>query len=86
MAPFAQINTRIDAPTKKKAEAVLHKLGLSMTDGIKIFLRRVIMENGIPFEVKIPNDTTAQTLKKSRQGKGLHEVSNTKELMKALTS
>ena len=71
MAPFAQINARIDARTKQAAQAVFRRLGLSMTDGIKIFLRRVVMEKGIPFDVKIPNTTTAAAMKELEDGEGV---------------
>ena len=31
-------------------------LGLNLSDAVNMFLRQVILQNGIPFEVKYPED------------------------------
>ncbi len=33
------------------------------------------MKNGIPFEVKIPNEETAKTIQEARDGKNMNKVS-----------
>ncbi|MBR1648063.1 MAG: type II toxin-antitoxin system RelB/DinJ family antitoxin [Alphaproteobacteria bacterium] len=43
------IQTRIDALTKNKAEAILKRMGMSLSDGIRIFIHQVINENALPF-------------------------------------
>ncbi len=48
------INVRIDAETKTKAEDILKNFNLRISDAINIFLRQVVLEEGIPFEVKLP--------------------------------
>lgn len=47
---------RVSVPTDVKNEAndILNKLGLSMSIAINLFLKRVILERGIPFEIKKP--------------------------------
>lgn len=44
------IQTRIDSQTKSKAEAVLKRMGMSLSDGIRIFIHQVINENALPFK------------------------------------
>lgn len=47
-----QIN--IDESTKKQAMELLEGLGLDLSDAIDIFLKQVILHEGIPFDVKYP--------------------------------
>jgi DNA-damage-inducible protein J len=65
----AVIHARIEPQTKRSAEGVLHKLGLSPTEAIRMFYRQITLRGGLPFAVVIPNALTASTLEKSRQGK-----------------
>ncbi|MDO9543310.1 MAG: type II toxin-antitoxin system RelB/DinJ family antitoxin [Kiritimatiellia bacterium] len=69
MNKSAVIHARIEPATKNAAERVLHKLGLSPTDAIRIFYRQISLRHGLPFSVEIPNALTRVTLKKSRNGK-----------------
>ena len=57
------INMRVEPKLKKLAEKVLHPLGLTTTDAITIFLHKVVLEEGLPFDVKIPNKTTQKAMK-----------------------
>lgn len=45
---------RIEENTKKQAIELLEGLGLNLSDAVNMFLRQVILQNGIPFEVKYP--------------------------------
>ena len=54
MAKTANINVRIDPETKLSAEKLFASFGITVTDAINIFLRKSIMEGGLPFEVKQP--------------------------------
>ena len=44
---------------------MLDQLGLSSSDAIRIFFKQVVLRKGLPFDVAIPNKTTAETLRKS---------------------
>jgi addiction module RelB/DinJ family antitoxin len=48
------IHMRIRSDIKYGAEVVLDKLGLTTADAITIFLNQVILNDGLPFEVKMP--------------------------------
>ena len=52
MAKTANINVRIDPETKAGAEKLYASFGITLTDAINIFLRKSIMEGGLPFEMK----------------------------------
>ncbi len=49
------INVVVDSTTKEEATNILKDLGLSMSSAINLFLRQVIKNNGLPFEVKNRN-------------------------------
>ncbi len=55
MARTSNIYVRVEPNIKEQAEVVLEKLGIPMLNAVSIFLRQVVMQNGLPFEVKIPN-------------------------------
>ena len=42
--------TRIDPRIKQEAESILNSKGLSLSDGIRMFLYRVVSEHDIPFD------------------------------------
>lgn len=44
---------RIDPEVKREAGAILDQLGLSMSAALNLFLKAVIREGGIPFEMKV---------------------------------
>ncbi len=45
---------RIDETTKKQAVELLEGLGLNLSDAINMFLKQVVLHDGIPFDVKYP--------------------------------
>lgn len=57
MATTTPTQIRIEESTKKQAVELLEGLGLNLSDAVNMFLRQVILQNGIPFEVKYPEDT-----------------------------
>lgn len=65
----AKININTDAVTKQEAERLFSQLGINMTTAINMFLRRAILERGIPFDVSInvPNDETLAALEEARK-------------------
>lgn len=86
MPKTAVIQARIDPRVKTKAQKILSKLNISMSEAISLFLTQVSLTKGIPFEIKIPNKLTEETLSKSEKRKELHQVSDTKELFKELNN
>ena len=62
---------------------VLHKLGISPTEAIRIFYRQISLRGGLPFPVEIPNALTAATLEKSRRGEDVTEYGTLDELFES---
>lgn len=80
------INAKIDSDTKKAAQSVLQSLGLNMSEAITLFFKQIVYTRSIPFELRLPNKTTAETFNKTDAGKDLHRVSSVSELAKELKS
>ena len=78
------IQVRLDKRTKEQAQKVFRTLDISMSEAIKLFLRQVALQRGIPFEIKIPNALTDRTLRESEEGIDLHKVSNVDQLFEEL--
>ena len=74
------IHARIEPKLKKDVEKIFKQIGLSMSDAINMFLKQVKMNDGIPFEVRIPNKETRKALEDSIKGRNLTEYSSAKEL------
>ena len=69
----AVVHARMEPRTKRDAEGVLHNLGISPTEAIRIFYRQILLRRGLPFAVAVPNQCTAATLEKSRRGREVRE-------------
>ena len=55
MAKSGNIFVRIEPQVKEQAEAVLDQLGIPMSNAVGMFLHQVVLQKGIPFEIKLPN-------------------------------
>ncbi len=86
MAKTAIIQTRVDPAVKHNAQIILKKLNISMSEAISMYLSQITLHNGIPFEIKLPNDVTAKTLKESEKGNNLHTVESVDALFQELDS
>ena len=49
------VRCRIDPKTKEDASEVIEAMGLTVSDAIRLFLKRVASEGAIPFELRVPN-------------------------------
>lgn len=84
MSKNSTIQIRIDSEIKKDTTALLERLGLTISDAVGIFFRQVLLNKGIPFDVKIPNKTTVKTLSESEKGKSIKSFNSIDELYKDL--
>lgn len=50
----AYIRARIDPEVKEASECILHQLGLSTTEAIRLFWAQVTLYEGLPFDVSLP--------------------------------
>lgn len=54
MSKTTNISVRLDPELKEQAELVLGELGIPLSNAVNIFLKQVVIQRGIPFEVKLP--------------------------------
>ena len=66
-AKTANVTARIQPNIKEQAEAILERLGIPVSVFIDMTYRQVIMRDGVPFSVDIPDKlTTRDTLTKEK--------------------
>ena len=86
------ISIRMDTELKKQAESMFAEIGLNMTTAMNIFLRQVVRQGKIPFEIAtdIPNAEMLETMKEMNDT--IHDsipaekFTGTKELREGLDS
>ena len=69
MPATEMVHVRIDKRIKSKAAKTLASMGLSVSDAVRVLLTRVAAEKALPFDVKVPNATTAAAIREARTGK-----------------
>ena len=58
------VRVRINEQLKNDATAVLESMGLTMSDAIRIFLKRVVDEKALQFTLKMPRHLDASQMSK----------------------
>lgn len=56
MSKSANVFARIDPDIKIQAENILKQLGIPMSTAIEIYLRQIVLQRKIPFEMKLLED------------------------------
>ena len=79
----AAVHSRIQPELKEQAETILHRLGLSPTEAIRLFYTQIALRNGLPFDVAIPNEETVQSLEDSRAGRDLERFDSVEGLFES---
>ena len=54
MAKSANLYARIEPEVKNEAESILAKLGIPASNAINMFYKQIILQGGLPFDVKLP--------------------------------
>lgn len=62
MAKTGYITARVEPKLKASSARVLSRIGVSTSDAITMFLRQVVLRQGMPFEVCVPNAETARAI------------------------
>jgi DNA-damage-inducible protein J len=57
-ANTSMLHVRVDDETKERATEALEAMGLSVSDAVRLFLRRVVVDQAFPLELKVPNAET----------------------------
>lgn len=62
----SMLHIRVDEDVKEQAAEALAAMGLSVSDAVRLFLRRVVVEQAFPLELKVPNAETRAAMEESR--------------------
>jgi DNA-damage-inducible protein J len=62
----SMLHIRVDDDIKEQATQALTAMGLSMSDAVRLFLRRVVADQAFPLELKVPNAETRAAMEESR--------------------
>jgi DNA-damage-inducible protein J len=65
-AQTSMLHIRVDDDIKEQATAALTTMGLSVSDAVRLFLRRVVVDQAFPLELKVPNAETQAAMEESR--------------------
>ena len=84
MTKTATVRARIQPDLKDGAERVFQELGLSATQAITLFYRQVELRQGLPFELRIPNETTRKTFEATDRGEELNSYDSLDEMFESL--
>jgi DNA-damage-inducible protein J len=84
MPKTATINVRVDEAIKAKAEKILSKIGISTSDTVNAMLHQIVLQNGLPFELRIPNAETQKAMRDLEAGLGEKFTSSTKDALDAM--
>jgi DNA-damage-inducible protein J len=60
------IHVRVDEDIKAKATETLAAMGLTASDAVRVFLTRVVVEQQLPFALKVPNTETRAAMAEAR--------------------
>lgn len=84
MSKSVLVSFRTKSELKEKADIIFDTLGISKTEAFNMFLANVILNNGIPFDVKIPNKETIQVIEDVENGKDITTYKNLDDFYNAL--
>ena len=72
MSLNATVRARVDESLKFDAELILKEIGLTTSQAINIFLKKVVSEHGIPFDLKVPSDRLKIALDEAKNSEGTY--------------
>jgi DNA-damage-inducible protein J len=71
MAKTAFVGTRIDPALKRDVERICDELGLSLSQAITLFLKQLQLQEGLPFEVRLPSKATRDAIASAAERRDL---------------
>lgn len=71
-----QTTIRVDEKNYIEAKKILSKIGLNYSQAISVFNNMIVLNKGLPFELKLPNQDTMQAFYEleKRDGKSFKNV------------
>ena len=66
MSQSTMLHVRVDSETKAQASEALAAMGLTVSDAVRILLKRVVDDQAFPLELKVPNARTREAMEEAR--------------------
>lgn len=66
MSNSTMLHVRVDDEIKAQATEALAAMGLSVSDAVRILLKRVVSDQAFPLELKVPNAQTREAMDEAR--------------------
>lgn len=85
MSKTEMLRARIEPDLKRDAEIIFSKLGLSTTQAVTLFYKQVVINHGLPFDVKLPNPLTQEALHEVMAKKDLKKYGSVNEVKEKLS-
>jgi DNA-damage-inducible protein J len=88
MTARRQTSIKVDPIAWDSAKEIFKEYNMTVTDAINIFLNRVRLEKGLPFEIKIPSDSFQKSIDEIKRGEVVRYTSDDPiaEMMRDLKS
>ncbi len=67
MSQTSMLHIRVDDEMKTQAGIALDAMGLTVSDAVRILLKRVVSDQAFPLELKVPNAITTAAMGESRK-------------------
>jgi DNA-damage-inducible protein J len=82
----AYVKAKVPPDLKAASEAIFRQMGLDMSGAIKMFLSQVVMQHGLPFEVKVvqPNAVTLKAIADSYSGNDVETAESVDALFQSM--
>ncbi len=78
-----QTSIKVDPIAWDKAKEIFKEYNLTVTDAINIFLNKVRLEGGLPFDMKVPSQRLQSAIEEVKKGNTVH-YDSVEDMMKDL--
>ena len=84
MARTSNVFARVEPEVKEQAESILNQLGIPISNAVGMFLRQVVIQRGIPFDIKLPANKPISVSELTKEqlnaeiAKGMEDIENGK--------
>jgi DNA-damage-inducible protein J len=79
------IHVRVDEDLKLRASDTLEKMGLSLSEAVRLLLTRIATEKALPFDVRVPNSETVAAMRAGDRGE-VSKAGSVQEMMAQLNA
>jgi len=78
-----QTSIKVDPIAWESAQNIFKEYNLTLSDAINIFLNKVRLEGGMPFDIKVPSSQLKTAMRETQAGQGaMHD--NIEDMLKDL--